>query len=783
MPLTCEHPALLSRRIRTIACAVVLGVLFVGAQAAAAALAGRAVSDVLEELRGRGITFIYNTELVPDDLRIITEPTADEPVALARQVLAEHGLTVSQVAPQTFAVVRAPAESQSTSEERSAGSRAPAARVEEVVVETSRYTVASDIAGLHAFLDQQQVANLPKLGDETLQAVQRLPGVAVNGFSSVGPVRGGVSNETAIILDGLRLYEPFHLKNYLSPVSLLDSRMIAGLDVFFGGFPVYFGDRMSAIIDAHSVRPDARRYYELGLSLFHTNALAYGTFARERADVLLSARRSNLGELSQLAENDIGRPDYSDGFARLNYTVNDATRVAFTTLLSHDRISAVRASGTERARDESSNAYVWGTLDHDWSSTLHSRVIASYTQVSDERHGRVNDPGHRVGDVIDDRSFDIYGVRIENDWMMGRLTHRFGAEVFRLSADYDYAADVHIEAGFPFIGFPARETVRNVVLHPEGFESAAYWDAKFDLNARWAFEGGVRVDNQTYDDSGDGAQWSPRLSVLYNVSPATRLRASWGRFYQSQGINELQVEDGVDRFYPAQHANHSILSLEHAFPQQLDVRLELYRKDYRTLNPRFENLFDPLVLLPELQFDRVQIAPQSARTDGAELWLNWHPDGPWSGWFSYTWSQAQDRIDGEDVNRSWDQRHAITMGLAWRKGRWAATLVDSFHTGWPTTRIFLAPAGEAVPIVIGPRNTARYDDFNSLDVRLTHTFTLSRGELDLFFEVTNLAGRANPCCTQPRLVEDQQGNRTLEVRTDHWLPLVPSLGVLWRWKQ
>ncbi len=33
-------------------------------------------------------------------------------------------------------------------------------------------------------------------------------------------------------------------------------------------------------------------------------------------------------------------------------------------------------------------------------------------------------------------------------------------------------------------------------------------------------------------------------------------------------------------------------------------------KDYRHINPRFENIFDPLVLLPEAEFDRVRIAPE-----------------------------------------------------------------------------------------------------------------------------------------------------------------------------
>ena len=758
--------------------------IFLAQVSLAAGFAGLRVSDVLDSLRAQGLTFIYNTEIVSDNLVVVAEPRAASGIALAKEILEPHGLALTEVGPRTFAVVRsAPVRPPVDNATHRAASTASSANVEEVVVQTSRYALASDIEGLHAFLDQAQVANLPRLGDETLQAVQRLPGAAVNGLSSLGPIRGGVPNETAILLDGLRLYEPFHLKNYLSPISLLDSRVIGGLDIYFGGFPVNYGDRMSAIIDAHSVRPPTSRYYELGLTLFHASALGYGTFDEGRGDVLLSARRSNLGELSQLAENDFGRPEYSDGFARLDYTFNDATRGSFSALLSHDRITAIRSSGTEQAQDESSNSYLWGTLTHQWSEAFSSQLIASYTEVSGDRHGEVDDPGRRNGDVRDDRNFDVIGLRLDNELHNGRLTQRFGAEVRRLRADYDYAAEVNFAADFPFPGSPPRTESRSVVLHPDGYEVSGYWDARFVMSSRWTLEGGLRIDAQTYDGSGDSAQRSPRLSLLYDAGHNTRLRASWGRFYQSQGINELQVEDGVDHFYPAQHANHSIFSVEHDFPMHLDARLELYRKDYRRVNPRFENLFDPLVLLPELQFDRVRIAADTARADGIELWLNWHPGGQWSGWLSYTWSKVQERIDGEDFYRSWDQRHAASLGLAWVSGPWAVTLADTFHSGWPTTQLSLAtaPTADDSPVIIGPRNAVRFDDFNSLDLRVTRTFTLAHGTLDAFFEVTNLTSRQNPCCSDYQVVRDGAGNPVLQTDTTNWLPLVPSLGVLWKY--
>ncbi|HEY6645347.1 hypothetical protein, partial [Povalibacter sp.] len=200
----------------------------------------------------------------------------------------------------------------------------------------------------------------------------------------------------------------------------------------------------------------------------------------------------------------------------------------------------------------------------------------------------------------------------------------------------------------------------------------------------------------------------------------------------------------------------------------------------RRVNPRFENLFDPLVLLPELAIDRVRIAPSSARAEGVEFWLNWQPTGDWSGWFSYTWSQVQDRVDGQDVYRSWDQRHAVSAGIAWTHGPWAVTLADTYHTGWPTTALSLGPVG-GPSVVVGPRNALRYEDFNSLDFRITRTFALSRGELDVFLEATNLYSHRNQCCTRYRVATDSEGNPELLSNIDAWLPLVPSFGVLWRY--
>lgn len=736
--------------------------------------ANRRVSDVLDELRGAGFVFIYSTHTVPAGLRITVEPVARGGVELAREILAPHGLMLLEAAPKIYSIARAA---------KTAGPRPPSADaypLEELVVQTSRYTLSNDLATTATFLTQDQIKDLPQLAGETLRAVQRLPGSATNGFSGIGPVRGGEPGEVAIILDGLRLYEPFHLKNFLSPVSLLDSRLIDSVAYYSGGFPAIYGDRMSAVIEAHSIRPGQPRYFELGVDLFHASALGSVAFAEDRGRALLSYRRSNLGELAKFSETEFGEPNYQDAFGRLGYSLTERTRASFNVLVSIDTIEALRARKTQKVTAEYRNVYAWATLEHEWSEAASSRGILSYTDLSNDRYGRISEAA-RTAMLNDERTFHVLGLRWENSLDTDLLHHRFGLEGRRLWGQYRYVSDVSLAAGTPFLGSPALQVQRDLSPEPDGYEAVAYWDVRTDITDRWTFQGGLRFDTQTYDGSGDGAQWSPRLSALYALGRHSNLRVGWGRFYQPQGINELQVEDGIDRFNPVQSADHFIVGVDHAFATGLDLRIEAYRKRYRRLSPRFENMFDPVVLFPEAEFDRVMIDPDSARAYGIEALLRLRPHGSWSGWLSYAWSRAEDRIDGRDVPRSWDQRHALTLGVVWSKGPWTVSLANSYHSGWPRTPLRVE-FGAGVPRVSsGVRNRDHFGSYNSLDLRVTRVFALSRGVLDVFAEVTNATSKANACCVQYRSHVNESGSVHYESDVDSWLPLVPSVGVLWRY--
>jgi hypothetical protein len=258
---------------------------------------------------------------------------------------------------------------------------------------------------------------------------------------------------------------------------------------------------------------------------------------------------------------------------------------------------------------------------------------------------------------------------------------------------------------------------------------------------------------------------------------------SWGRYFQSQGVHELQVEDGVSRFFPAQQADHIIVGFDYRLGSDHTLRMEVFHKDMSDLKPRFENLYDPLALIPELQPDRVRITPSSGQSRGLELSVS-RTGQALSWWASYSLAKVTDTIEGVDVPRAWDQRHALQAGLTWNVNDWDLSFAGHLRSGWPTTSLSLdeiaIPGGEPLFVAIpGPRNAERLSEFASIDARISRSFDLSSGRLTAFFEVSNLTNRNNVCCLDFDIETDADGNGVLKSSPDYWLPLLPAIGFLW----
>lgn len=201
-------------------------------------------------------------------------------------------------------------------------------------------------------------------------------------------------------------------------------------------------------------------------------------------------------------------------------------------------------------------------------------------------------------------------------------------------------------------------------------------------------------------------------------------------------------------------------------------------KDLR--RPRYENLLNSFVLLPELKPDRVRIAPQRARARCIELFLRRSEARPLDWWLSLELASARDVSPGTRTRRAWDQHHRLSAGLVWQNADWEAALAGVCHSGWPTTALWLRAGSDPPVVEAGTTHGTRLRQYWSLDTRIARRFRFTgNDQLILFLEVTNVLYRRNQCCVDFDL-DDEAAEPTLDLSVVKARPIVPSIGFVWR---
>ncbi|HSE41475.1 MAG TPA: TonB-dependent receptor, partial [Acidobacteriota bacterium] len=653
-------------------------------------------------------------------------------------------------------------------------------QLEELVVTPGQFTLLENHPEPREFLTRQDIAELPHLSDDVFRAIGRLPGTTGGDFSAAFNVRGGELDEIQVVLDGLELYEPFHLKDFQNLFSMIDSEAIDGIDFMTGSFPAEYGGRMSGVLDMTSTTPSEGLRTSFSVSLINARVMSEGSFRSNRGQWLASARRGYLDFVLPLVDPDSSiSPIYYDLFGKVQYQLGEKNLISGNFLGLFDRIHSIGDDNDERVRADYKNLYTWMNLKTAWSDKLNSESVFSTGWISKDREGGFVE-NFTSASVRDDRSFFFLGAK--QDWtydLNRRNFWKFGFDFKYLSANYQYNSFSRTATGFNQV-----ETIRkSASLRPIGNEYSAYFADRILLLEPLAVEFGIRWDRQDYipDD-----QFSPRFNAVYNIGRHTAIRVGWGQIYQPQRITEIQVEDGMNQFFPAQESEHRLIGIEQSFWQDFHLRLEGYQKIFKSVQPRFENLFDPIELFPEAEPDRIQILPERSEAKGIEMILRKDGDDRLSWWVGYVFSYAEDRIDDSWVPRSWDQRHALTFSINYRLGeRWNANLAGLYHSGWPTTSLtaeaIRLPNGNIlIQPIVGERNADRFPSFQRLDVRVGRTWNLRQGDLQLFMEVTNLLDRKNVCCVDSfDYILQADGSVQVERDLDYWLPRIPSFGLLW----
>ena len=799
------------------------------------------LSEVLESLRAQGFPIVYSDEIVRPELEVDAPAGGPWNLDQARGALAGHGLELRQLEGGVYLVVRGPlrkgairgrvlsalsdrpvaaaeltirgpvdkvvhsqADGRFEAAELAAGSyqlivesasfqtqrlavqvpvqgRAETeltVRLElkpellvEIVVTPDRYDITAEGWEDRSRISRAELQDTPLRVGETLAMAETIPGVAIGSEQAPPRIRGSGDRDVLVVMDGLELYEPYHLPDFRSPFSLVDPEAVDTLEIHTGGMSAQFGDRIGGLvrIETPSSIPSEPRAFSLGSA----SARASWSGALPRDGFWAASARlwyPNAGWNTVEVGDDEIDPRLGDLFGKLQFRAGSNGTLSLHLLGSSDEVDFTAAENDETVQASVTSRYAWGRWSTVWSPATTSETVLGVGRVDRARDGRATGAVGETSLVRDDRALGFFAVS-------QRWSHRIGArhllgagfDLRRLRADYDYASTVFDELDPRAVEFD---------LEPSGTSVAAYFSDRLRLGERAVLELGARWDAQGHTDD---SQVSPRLNLAWRLGDRGVFRISAGRYAQSQRIHELEIEDAVTKFAPAQISDQVSAAWEGELGSGWRCRIGGYERRLRRLRPRFENLFDPIELFPEVERDRIRIDAGRARARGLELSLESPSAHGWIlGRLAYTLSRADDREPGRWVPRSWDQRHAASASISLRLGSASRLALAAYaRSGWPTTPVpdnpeqLLDPGAELLAF----RNSARFPSYFRLDARYSFTRAVRQSSLRFDLAVSNLTDRNNVCCVDVA-IDPETGE--LIADQEFWTDIAPVLSAAWR---
>ncbi len=745
--------------------------LWVWLSTLAAAAELPSLASVIEALRATGAQVLYSSDLVAPDMKAAPAAPGEDVLTHTRLALKAHGLVLQQIAANSFVVVRA-SPSQPAAPASSAARATPELpSLAEVSVYASRYALGTASIGEPSFLTSTAIEQVPGSQNDALRATRVLPGMATNG-SSRPYIRGSRLDDVQVQFDGVPLADPFHLKDFQNLISAFDADAVERIEVYSGGFPVRYGTRSGGVIDITPRSLKSGYEHSIGASLVAYNLSSVGRSESLPVEWLATARVSNQDSLLKPFRRQEGEPQFIDTLGRVRWRVSDTAAWTAGWLLLDDRITLADDNNDESATATYRDEYGWLAYDQAFGEHVQSRTVLSIAHAERDRSGDMNIAGIASGHV--DETRDSHTVAIRSDWTYRhgpRLVWSYGVEASQSNASMNYDRVGRFGALTAAAFGRSMDNTLSASVEPKAATYALYGAAR----RRWSdieAELGVRLDVQDYQQFTSRGQLSPRLNVRYDLNAHWRVYGSWGRFSQAQRADEWRMEEAQRAPDEAELAIHTILGVAYAPSDKMHVAFEVYRKRWSNVAPYFDNSLDSLSLLPDLAPDRVRVTASDSESAGAELSMRRALSPTLEAWGSYAWSRVADEYASEDVLRHWDQPHALSVGLGWHSGPYNASTLLGWHRGWPRTPFTRNAAGT---LTLGARNSARWGNYFSVDLRGGWTIPTRYGELDTWLEVTNTTDRQNQCCVR---LEPPQ----VEMATGSWLPRIVNAGFSWRFR-
>jgi hypothetical protein len=282
--------------------------------------------------------------------------------------------------------------------------------------------------------------------------LQTLPGVVTTGDRGGQLfVRGGTAAENLVLVDGIPIYQPFHIVGFFS---VFPEDLVSSADFYAGGFGARYTGRTSSVLDVGLRDGDMNSYRGVAsVSPFVTEALAEGPLGTG-VSWLASVRRSVVEETSKALTGERQPLAFDSQLLKLTMTEGDDLRCSVLALRSSDR-GRLDPDETQ-SRVAWQNALVGGRCVTQFenflrlvevnfsASSVENTAVSRGSSAFESRILKIQHDAHVTSMV---RSIPVYaGYHLYTEGSTYDLTELLGGQP---GDDGLFGLDAYLEAGVP----------------------------------------------------------------------------------------------------------------------------------------------------------------------------------------------------------------------------------------------------------------------------------------------------------------------------------------------
>lgn len=209
--------------------------------------------------------------------------------------------------------------------------------LDEVAVEAERESGAARVtAGLQTVRSREiELVPAPDISGDLVSYLSTMPGVVLMGDRG-GQIfiRGGEPTQNLTLLDGMDVYQPFHILGFYSA---FPAEIVSRADIYAGGYGTKFTGRVSSVIDVQTRNGNKRALSaSAAVSPFTSSARLEGPLIKDRVSILGVGRLSLLDELASGYVNASLPYTFSDVFGKMHILLGRNQQLSFSALRTYD---------------------------------------------------------------------------------------------------------------------------------------------------------------------------------------------------------------------------------------------------------------------------------------------------------------------------------------------------------------------------------------------------------------------------------------------------------------